>query len=173
MPISHVQSNYLHQPEHDHTFSVEFQKQEGISFGAEEDKMGWRSQPTATVIFDNVRVPKSHLLGKEGDGFKIALTACERLKIFYCTWCCYKVHASDLSKVVVSLLSSGQRAYQHRCMCCWGGPVLPRNCNKIFTVQTAVWPANRTLPEYSVQNCRHGHSTSGIQTSCTSSSRFC
>ncbi len=45
----------------------------GLSFGKLEKKMGWRSSPTATVTFDNVRVPKSNLVGVEGDGFKYAL----------------------------------------------------------------------------------------------------
>lgn len=40
--------------------------------------MGWRSHPTTTVMFDNVQVPANHVLGKEGDGFKIALRACKK-----------------------------------------------------------------------------------------------
>jgi alkylation response protein AidB-like acyl-CoA dehydrogenase len=47
----------------------------GISFGAPEHKMGWRNQPTVVVNFDNVRVPKTNLLGQIGDGFKIAMRA--------------------------------------------------------------------------------------------------
>ena len=45
----------------------------GISYGKNEDKMGWNSQATRIVNLDNVEVPKSHLLGKEGEGFKIAM----------------------------------------------------------------------------------------------------
>ena len=45
----------------------------GISFGAQEKKMGWNSQPTAQVIFEDCRVPIKNLLGNEGDGFKIAM----------------------------------------------------------------------------------------------------
>lgn len=45
----------------------------GVSSGKEEDKMGIRSSNTTDVIFQNVRIPASHLLGKEGDGFKIAM----------------------------------------------------------------------------------------------------
>ena len=45
----------------------------GISVGKHEDKMGIRSSDTAEVIFDNVRIPADHLLGKEGQGFKIAM----------------------------------------------------------------------------------------------------
>ncbi|KTD47369.1 acyl CoA dehydrogenase [Legionella rubrilucens] len=47
----------------------------GLSFGKLEKKMGWRSQPTCMVYFENCRVPASHLVGEEGMGFKIALNA--------------------------------------------------------------------------------------------------
>lgn len=45
----------------------------GLSFGANERKMGWNAQPTRAVVFDDVRVPRAHLLGAEGDGFAIAM----------------------------------------------------------------------------------------------------
>jgi alkylation response protein AidB-like acyl-CoA dehydrogenase len=59
----------------------------GLSFGINEKKMGWRSQPTRQVRFDNVRVPKSHLLGKEGEGFKLAMSGLDggRLLIGACS----------------------------------------------------------------------------------------
>lgn len=47
----------------------------GLSFGKQEKKMGWKSQPTSTVQFDNVRVPVDNLVGEEGKGFNIALHA--------------------------------------------------------------------------------------------------
>lgn len=59
----------------------------GLSFGKNENKMGWRSQPTAAVILDNCRIPVSHRLGTEGDGFKIAMTGLNggRLNIAACS----------------------------------------------------------------------------------------
>lgn len=45
----------------------------GLSFGPNEKKMGWNAQPTRQVVFDDVRVPASHLLGEEGAGFRIAM----------------------------------------------------------------------------------------------------
>lgn len=47
----------------------------GLSFGKLEKKMGWRSQPTCMVYFENCRVPITHRVGDEGMGFKIALNA--------------------------------------------------------------------------------------------------
>ena len=59
----------------------------GISFGAQEKKMGWNSQPTAQVIFEDCRVPVKNLLGNEGDGFKIAMKGLDggRLNIAACS----------------------------------------------------------------------------------------
>jgi alkylation response protein AidB-like acyl-CoA dehydrogenase len=59
----------------------------GISFGAQERKMGWNSQPTAQVIFDNCRVPVENLVGAEGEGFKIAMMGLDggRLNIGACS----------------------------------------------------------------------------------------
>ncbi|WP_305094579.1 isobutyryl-CoA dehydrogenase [Prescottella sp. R16] len=45
----------------------------GLSFGANEKKMGWNAQPTRQVILDQVRVPAGNLLGSEGDGFRFAM----------------------------------------------------------------------------------------------------
>jgi len=59
----------------------------GLSFGAREKKLGWKSQPTAMVNFENCRVPVANLLGKEGDGFKIAMMGLDggRLNIAACS----------------------------------------------------------------------------------------
>ena len=47
----------------------------GLSFGKQEKKLGWRSQPTCMVFFENCRIPQTNLVGEEGMGFKIALNA--------------------------------------------------------------------------------------------------
>jgi alkylation response protein AidB-like acyl-CoA dehydrogenase len=59
----------------------------GLSFGAQEKKLGWHSQPTAMVIFEGCRVPVENRLGAEGDGFKIAMRALDggRLNIAACS----------------------------------------------------------------------------------------
>ncbi|MEL4069425.1 isobutyryl-CoA dehydrogenase [Ochrobactrum sp. GPK 3] len=59
----------------------------GLSFGANEYKMGWNCQPTRTVIFDNCRVPAENRLGDEGTGFKIAMAGLDggRLNIGACS----------------------------------------------------------------------------------------
>lgn len=60
---------------------------EGLSFGANERKMGWTSQPTAQVNFDNVRVPVENRIGAEGDGFRFAMMGLDggRLNIASCS----------------------------------------------------------------------------------------
>jgi isobutyryl-CoA dehydrogenase len=59
----------------------------GLSFGAQERKLGWNSQPTSMVIFENCRVPAANRLGAEGDGFKIAMMGLDggRLNIGACS----------------------------------------------------------------------------------------
>ncbi|MFG1278185.1 isobutyryl-CoA dehydrogenase [Xanthobacter autotrophicus] len=59
----------------------------GLSFGANEKKMGWNVQPTRAVIFEGVRVPVQNRLGAEGDGFKIAMAGLDggRLNIGACS----------------------------------------------------------------------------------------
>ena len=59
----------------------------GVSFGAPEKKLGWHSQPTAQVNFDDVRVPVANRVGGEGEGFRIAMTGLDggRLNIGACS----------------------------------------------------------------------------------------
>jgi alkylation response protein AidB-like acyl-CoA dehydrogenase len=60
---------------------------EGVSFGAQEKKLGWHSQPTAALILDEVRVPEENLVGAEGEGFSIAMSGLDggRLNIGACS----------------------------------------------------------------------------------------
>ena len=62
-------------------------KSPGLSFGKPEQKMGWNSQPTTMVFFENCIVPADSLLGKEGEGFKLALKALDggRVNIAACS----------------------------------------------------------------------------------------
>ena len=59
----------------------------GLSFGRKERKLGWNSQPTAMVIFENCRIPVANRLGAEGDGFKFAMMGLDggRINIAACS----------------------------------------------------------------------------------------
>jgi len=59
----------------------------GLHFGAQEKKLGWRSQPTAMVMFEDCRVPVENRIGPEGQGFRIAMSGLSggRLNIAACS----------------------------------------------------------------------------------------
>jgi alkylation response protein AidB-like acyl-CoA dehydrogenase len=59
----------------------------GLSFGAQERKMGWNSQPTAQVNFDDCRVPEANRIGQEGEGFRFAMAGLDggRINIASCS----------------------------------------------------------------------------------------
>lgn len=59
----------------------------GLSFGAQEQKLGWKSQPTAMVNFEKCRVPVANRIGAEGQGFKIAMAGLDggRINIGACS----------------------------------------------------------------------------------------
>jgi len=59
----------------------------GVSYGRKEEKMGWNSQPTRAITFEDVRVPATHLLGQEGEGFRIAMKGLDggRINIASCS----------------------------------------------------------------------------------------
>jgi alkylation response protein AidB-like acyl-CoA dehydrogenase len=59
----------------------------GVSFGAQEKKLGWHSQPTAALNLDSVRVPAENIVGGEGEGFRIAMMGLDggRLNIGACS----------------------------------------------------------------------------------------
>ena len=53
----------------------------GLTFGKKEKKMGWRASPTREVIFENCLIPFENLIGAEGKGFKVALSALDKGRI--------------------------------------------------------------------------------------------
>ncbi len=59
----------------------------GLAFGRKEKKLGWNSQPTTTVTFEDCRVPVANRIGEEGDGFKIAMMGLDggRINIAACS----------------------------------------------------------------------------------------
>lgn len=59
----------------------------GLSFGKKEEKLGWHSQPTRAVLFDDCRVPVANCLGRDGEGFSIAMMGLDggRLNIGACS----------------------------------------------------------------------------------------
>ena len=59
----------------------------GLSYGAQEKKLGWKSQPTAMVMFEGCRVPVANRIGEEGQGFRIAMAGLDggRLNIAACS----------------------------------------------------------------------------------------
>ncbi|MCR5880330.1 isobutyryl-CoA dehydrogenase [Phenylobacterium sp. J367] len=59
----------------------------GLSFGAQEKKMGWNAQPTAQVNFDDCRVPEENRIGQEGEGFRFAMAGLDggRINIASCS----------------------------------------------------------------------------------------
>lgn len=60
---------------------------QGISYGRKEPKLGWNSQPTRSITFENVEIPANHLLGEEGQGFTFAMKGLDggRINIATCS----------------------------------------------------------------------------------------
>ena len=103
----------------------------GVSFGAQEKKLGWHSQPTAQVNFDEVRVPVENLVGGEGEGFRIAMMGL------------------DGGRLNIGACSPRRR------------PALPRRGGQLHQGAQAVRPADRRLPEHPVHARRHGDRAAG------------
>ena len=94
----------------------------GLSFGKQERKMGWNSQPTATVIFDNCRVPVANRIGPEGEGFSIAMRGLDggRMNIGACSLggaraCLETARATSSS----ASSSAGRSPSSRRCSSSW------------------------------------------------------
>jgi alkylation response protein AidB-like acyl-CoA dehydrogenase len=83
----------------------------GVSFGAPEKKLGWHSQPTAQVNFDEVRVPVGNLVGVEGQGFGIAMAGLDggRLNIGACSLGGAQRCIDDAQRYVTERRQFGQR----------------------------------------------------------------
>jgi alkylation response protein AidB-like acyl-CoA dehydrogenase len=78
---------------------------EGLSFGQQEKKLGWHSQPTAMVTLEDCQVPEDHRIGAEGEGFKIAMRGLDggRVNIAACALgaaraCCDRARAHLLGR---------------------------------------------------------------------------
>lgn len=78
----------------------------GISFGKKEQKLGWNSQPTATISFDNVRVPVTNRLAEEGLGFSLAMEGLDGGRI--------NIAACSLGTAVSSLAISKQYSLERQ-----------------------------------------------------------
>ena len=94
---------------------------DGLTFGANERKMGWNAQPTRQVIMDGVRVPAGNLLGNEGDGFTIAMRGLNggRLNIAACSlggasWAVERATAHLRERIAFGKPLSTQQALQFR-----------------------------------------------------------
>lgn len=85
-------------------------KSEGIIYGRKEKKMGWRSQPTRTVTFENVKVPATTLLGSKGEGFKIAMQGLDggRINIATCSIGTAQAALNHASKYLLERSQFGQ-----------------------------------------------------------------
>lgn len=94
---------------------------DGLSFGANERKMGWNAQPTRQVILENVRIPAGMRLGEEGDGFTIAMRGLNggRLNIAACSlggasWAVERARTHLTERIAFGKPLSAQQALQFR-----------------------------------------------------------
>ncbi|GAB3087348.1 acyl-CoA dehydrogenase family protein [Nocardioides zeae] len=94
---------------------------EGLSFGANERKMGWNAQPTRQVVLEDVRVPASHRLGEEGEGFSIAMRGLNggRINIAACSlggasWAVERATAHLRERIAFGKPLSAQQALQFK-----------------------------------------------------------
>ncbi|MDR6176413.1 alkylation response protein AidB-like acyl-CoA dehydrogenase [Nocardioides zeae] len=94
---------------------------EGLSFGANERKMGWNAQPTRQVVLEDVRVPASHRLGEEGEGFSIAMRGLNggRINIAACSlggasWAVERAAVHLRERIAFGKPLSAQQALQFR-----------------------------------------------------------
>lgn len=130
----------------------------GLSFGKSEKKMGWRAQPTAAVVCDDVHVPSSNRLGDEGQGFKIAMSACG-------SPCPPEPAVLQKFRLLLSQpisLCSGWREGQHRRVQSRRGSILLGQGPKLCQGQETVWSPDRRFSKHSVLDFGHGDTAAGI-----------
>jgi len=84
---------------------------EGLYFGKKEKKLGWRSQPTTSVIFDECRVPVANRLGAEGEGFRVAMSGLDggRVNIGACSVGTARAALEEAKAYVVDRRQFGKR----------------------------------------------------------------
>jgi alkylation response protein AidB-like acyl-CoA dehydrogenase len=97
----------------------------GIHYGKNETKMGWNSQPTRAITFEDTRIPAYCLLGEEGEGFKIAMKGLDE--------------------------GPGRWAHQYRCLLFGRGTGNCRPCSALYAGATSVWQAPGSLSSPAVQ----------------------
>ncbi len=90
----------------------------GLSFGPCEKKMGWNSQPTRQVVLEGVRVPAENLLGDEGGGFKVAMSALDggRLNIAACSLGGARAALAKASRYVAERRAFGRRLVEFQAL---------------------------------------------------------
>ncbi len=83
----------------------------GLSFGKNERKMGWRSQPTATVNFEDCRIPVANRIGAEGEGFRIAMMGLDggRINIGACSLGAARAALEQTQRYVVERKQFGKQ----------------------------------------------------------------
>lgn len=115
----------------------------GLSFGALEKKMGWHAQPTRQVIFEDVRVPVSNLLSKEGEGFSIALNSLNggRLNIGACSLGAGKTALEKTIEHVKSRKAFGAALVEQQSVLF----TLAEMDTKLETARTLLWKAASAL----------------------------
>lgn len=91
---------------------------EGISYGENEKKMGWNSQPTKVINFDNVKVPAANLLGEEGMGFKIAMKGLDggRINIGTCSVGCAQAALNEAQRYMSERKQFGKTLSQFQAL---------------------------------------------------------
>jgi len=107
----------------------------GFSGGKKENKLGMRASETAELIFDNCRIHKSQMLGKEGDGFKQAM------KIL------------DGGRISIGTLA----LYFDWYTCSWNCKRRTRCIHCLFKATRTIWSTYRQFPSYCFQTGRHGN----------------